>query len=131
MRSSEQHDRPDRGRPRRVTRKSELSPTRRRLVEDMQDLGFGRYKKLMVKDREPVLDPPPKRQRNRRLHGGNHDRGEAQLDDFLLKDAVLELFDEMDRLGNGVIAELMVRNGLPYDITIDEPPQAQGLAPVR
>lgn len=100
--------------------KSQLTPARQRLVEDMQRLGYGRYKKLVVCNGQPVLDPPPRRYRHRRLHGANQDRKEDVLPDFRLKDSILKLFEEMDRLGSGVIARLEVRDGLPYDMTIKE-----------
>ena len=40
--------------------KAALTPARRRLVELMQEVNYGRLEGLEVRDCEPVLDPPPR-----------------------------------------------------------------------
>ena len=45
--------------PRQAETKTSLTPARRRLVELMQEVNFGRIERLKVRDWEPVLDPPP------------------------------------------------------------------------
>lgn len=40
--------------------KSDLSAPRRRMVELMQELGFGRIETLLVRAGDPVLNPPPR-----------------------------------------------------------------------
>jgi len=42
-----------------VVTKAALSPARRRLVELMQEINYGRIERLEVRDGEPVFDPPP------------------------------------------------------------------------
>jgi len=101
--------------------KSDLSPARRRLVEGMQDLGFGRYKHLVVVNGDPLFNPAPRRYQDRRLTGPNRRRQEVQLADFVLKEQVVHLFEEFDALRNGVIAVLEVRDGLPYNMTLEKP----------
>ncbi len=86
----------------------------------MQKIGFGRIKYLVIVDGEPLLDPPPRTYQDRRLTGPNQRRREVGLDDFVLKEQVLILFDELHRIGNGVIARLEVRDGLPYGVTLEE-----------
>lgn len=44
-----------------VTTKASLTPARRRLLELMQEINFGRIEGLAVRGGEPVLDPPPAR----------------------------------------------------------------------
>jgi len=41
-----------------VVIKAALSPARRRLVELMQEINYGRIERLEVRDGEPVFDPP-------------------------------------------------------------------------
>jgi len=109
-------------RPKRVVRKLDLTPARRWLVENMQKIGFGRMKHLILVKGEPIVDLPPRVYRDRRLTGANMHRPEAELDDFLLKEQVITLFEEFDRIGSGVIAVLEVRDGLPYGMTMEERP---------
>ena len=109
------------GRPRRVVHKSDLSPQRRWLVEQMQKIGYGRIKHLVIVNGQPLTDPPPKMYRDHRLTGRNDKRPEARLPDFILKERIVKLFEEFDRIGNGVISRLEVRDGLPYGMTLEEP----------
>jgi len=111
-------------RPKRVVRKSDLTPARRWLVENMQEIGFGRIKQLVIGNGQPLKRPPPRMYRDHRLTGGNCRRREAQILDFILKDQVVHLFEEFDRIGNGVISSLEVRDGLPYGMTLEEPARA-------
>jgi hypothetical protein len=89
----------------------------------MQKIGYGRIKHLVVVNGQPLTDPPPRMYRDHRLTGHNSRRREARLPDFMLKEQVVKLFDEFDRIGNGVISRLEVRDGLPYGMTLEEPAQ--------
>ncbi|MBE3123872.1 MAG: hypothetical protein IMZ65_03635 [Planctomycetes bacterium] len=104
----------------RPLRKSHLSPGRRWLVDTMQQLGYGRIKHLTVVAGEPLVCPPPRLYRAYRLTGENDERAEADLEDFLLKEQVLRLFEVLDRLGTGVVQALDVRDGLPYGMILEE-----------
>jgi len=98
--------------------KSALSPARRWLVERMQRLNYGRIT-LIVAASEPVTDPPPRVYCRRRLSGPNRARQERGLEDFILKDQVLKLFEELDRIGSGIVT-IEVRDGLPSEVMTDE-----------
>ena len=102
-----------------VAVKSDLSEARRRLLELMQELDFGRIEALAVRAGQPVLDPPPRIVREHKFGGENGPRGERRLGDFTLKEQVLELFDEFDRLGEGVIDVLTVKHGLPFNMHVN------------
>ena len=102
-------------------RKSELSASRRWLVERMQQLGFGRIKHLVIANGEPVLNPPPRILRHRRFTGPNNSRREAKLENFALKRQVVNLLNELDAIGSGVITALDVRDGLPYGMSMEDP----------
>ena len=99
--------------------KSDLSVPRRRLVERMQELDFGRIEALAVRAGEPVLDPPPMIVREVKFGGQNGPRNERRLDDFTLKGQLVELFDELDRLGDGVIDVLTIKHGLPFNMHVN------------
>ena len=107
--------------PRLVVRKSDLTAARKWLVENMQKIGYGRFKQLVIVNGQPLTNPPPRMYRDQRLTGHNNHRREAQIPDFILKEQVVKLFEEFDRIDNGVISRLEVRDGLPYGMTLEEP----------
>jgi len=100
----------------RVVRKSQVSPARKWLIETMQRLGYGRIKHLIIVNREPITNPPPKICPRRKLFGPRHHPGTIPSDDFILREHVVNLFNELDTMVNGIIA-IDVRDGLPCDIT--------------
>lgn len=100
--------------------KATLSPQRKRLVETMQGINFGRVEGLVVRDGEPVLDPPPRVLREVKLCAENGPRPESELEDFVLKAQVRDLFAHFDALGSGTIRCLEVKHGLPFRMQIEE-----------
>ncbi|HYK91478.1 MAG TPA: hypothetical protein VE398_22095 [Acidobacteriota bacterium] len=107
--------------------KSDLSRPRQRLIEIMQRLNWGRIEQLVVRDGEPVLNARTRIIRNVRLGGREAARPELGKDDFLLKAPVIELFEHLDRLGNGRVMKIEIRSGLPADLVFEQP-EAEGLA---
>jgi hypothetical protein len=102
-----------------VTKKL-LSPKRRRLVELMQEIHFGRIERFLVVDAEPVLDPAPYVVREvlfGKTSGAHAKRG---LEDFALKEQVLELFTFFDHKRSFKAESLVVQNGLPLRMTVAE-----------
>jgi len=95
-----------------------LPPSTRRLIRLMQTLNFGRIDGLVVRDGQPVLDPPPEILREVKFGGENGPRPEATIEDFLLKSQVIEFIDQLSRLGDGIVESLEVRHGLPFRMTV-------------
>ena len=93
---------------------SSLSPARRRLVELMQNLNFGRVENLAVRAGEPVLDPPPNVVREHKFCSENGPHREAGRSDYPLKSQVRDLMSLLDEVGDGTIAVLTVKHGLPF-----------------
>jgi hypothetical protein len=104
---------------RRVVRKSQLSPSRRQLVEKMQDLGYGEIRQLVVIKGEPVVEPLPKIVRRHKLTSPRRRQVPPRSEDYILKEQVVNLFDDFDQMGNGVVAVIEVRDGLPCEITLE------------
>jgi len=98
-----------------------LPHSARRLIRLMQTLNFGRIDGLVVRGGQPVLDPPPEIIREVKFGGENGPRPEAAIEDFLLKSQVVEFFDQLSRLGDGIIESLEVKHGLPFRMTVREP----------
>ncbi len=101
-----------RGRP--DPTKGALSLGRRRLVELMHRINFGCIEQPNVRGGQPVFEPPPRIVREHKFVGENGPRDERAVADFALKAQIVELFDEIDRLHEGVIDLLMVKHGLPF-----------------
>jgi hypothetical protein len=99
--------------PTNVAKRS-LSQPRRRLLELMQQLNFGKIEGLQVRDREPVLDPLPRVVQEFKFGGENGPRPEAAASDFLLKSQHTELLEQFDRLGTGTVELIEVKHGLPF-----------------
>lgn len=100
--------------------KQELSPPRRRLIEQCQRINFGRLENLVVRRGEPVFDPPPRVVREIRFGAENGPRPETRKPDFILKTEVRDLFAQLEALGNGVVARLDIQRGLPFRMTVEE-----------
>ena len=105
---------------RREPSKSSLSPGRQLLVSRMQHLNFGRMEELLVKNGEPVFDPPPLVVREVKFCAENGVRPESTRQDFSLKMQVLELFAQMEAMGDGTISSLEVKHGLPFKMAVQE-----------
>ncbi|MCX5674887.1 MAG: hypothetical protein NTX87_07750 [Planctomycetota bacterium] len=103
-----------------VAVKRSLSPRRRALVELMQHINFGRVEGLVVRGGEPVFDPPPRVIRAVKMGGDNGGRPEMRLTNFELRQEVLELFEHIERLGDGVVRCIEVKHGLPFHMEIEE-----------
>ncbi len=103
-----------------VSHKSSLSPTRLRLLEEMQNLNFGRIEGLAVCNGEPVFDPAPRIIREIKFGGENGPRRELEVNDFALKVQVVELFTCLTNLGSGTVESLEIKHGLPFRMNLVE-----------
>jgi hypothetical protein len=90
-----------------------LSPARRRLLATLQDLNFGRIERLEVRGGEPVVDESLTAVREVKFGGDNAPRPEAALPDFVLKEQHLSLLALLDAVGDGTIAALTCKHGVP------------------
>lgn len=100
----------------------DLSPARQRLVAIMRDLRYGQIRDLRVVDGEPVFEPAPRLIRAVQLCGGNsllHRGGPGHR----IKPHILELMDEFDALGTGLVDTIKVQDGLPVHIQVALEPQ--------
>lgn len=100
--------------------KGGLSMSRRRLVELMQDINFGRLEGVHVRDAEPILDPSPGIVREIKFGGENGPRPELLADKFALKSQVVEMFAHFDRLRHCHVEALEIKHGLPFRMLIRE-----------
>jgi len=99
--------------------KKALSPARRQLLELMQRYNFCRIENLEVRSGAPVLDPAPSITQEIKIGADNGPRPELEKDDFLLRAPIIELFEHLDKVGDGRIAAIEVRHGLPFKLVIE------------
>jgi len=97
-----------------------LPPAGERLVRLMQELNFGQVRDLVIRDGEPVFDPPPRLVREVKFGGENGPRPEAAKGDFALKAQVRELLARLESLGDGIVECIEVKHGLPFRMTVEE-----------
>ncbi len=98
--------------------KGALSPARKRLVELMQELNFGRIEDLRIQDAEPVLDSASRVLREIALGRDNAPNPARTRSDFALKKEVVDLFAFFDRERSVTIEKLVVQAGLPVRMTV-------------
>lgn len=103
-----------------IATKADLTPAGARLVKLMQGINFGCIEMLVVRDGEPVLNPPPRVIREVKFGGDNGRRLEASLSGFVLKKDVVELLSQITNLGNATIRSIEIKHGLPFKMTIEE-----------
>lgn len=101
-----------------VPTKAALSAPRRRLLELLAGLNFGRVENLSVRGGDPAFDPPPRIVREVKFGGDNGPRPERDAADFLLKVQAVELFRHLDRLGDGTVQSIEVKHGLPFRMLV-------------
>ena len=98
--------------------KATLTPARRRLVEMMQEINYGRIDRFEVRAGEPVLDPSPQVVRQIVFGKKNGPNACRNQEEFALKKTVLELFEIFDRERSLSIQELVVSDGLPVRMSV-------------
>jgi hypothetical protein len=101
--------------------KKALSPARKQLLELMQRYNFCRIENLEVRVGVPVFDPAPRITQEIKIGADNNPRPELEKDDFLLRAPIIELFEHLDRVGNGRIAVIEVKHGLPCRLIVEQP----------
>ena len=105
--------------------KSSLSLPFRRLIELQQSICFGRITNLRVRGGEPVFDPPPHVIRSRKMGSPDNHRDELHLDDFWLKQPVIDLVETIQEIGDGEILSITVLHGLPHVVETSHALQSQ------
>ena len=101
--------------------KASLSPARRRLVEMMQEINYGRIERLKVENSEPVFDPRPKIVHQVVFGKDDAPNARRARHSFALKKQVAELFEFFDQAQWFLIQELVINDGLPVRMSITDP----------
>jgi len=101
--------------------KSSLSHSERRLVELLQSINFGRIEGLRVRGGLPAFAPAPRVIQLLKMGGQNGPREESNLEDFWLKQPIVDLLQTIRDIGDGEVLAIEVRHGLPFTVEIERP----------
>ncbi len=102
-------------------RQQDISRQRQRLLELMREIRYGRIENITILDGEPAFDPTTRVVREMLLGKKDKTRVALSMDDFELKIQMIELFEQFDRVQNGIIPLLKIQDGLPFQLHLEEP----------
>lgn len=100
--------------------KKALWPSQRSFLTLLQSINFGRIENLRIHNGQPQLIPKPRVLRSVRIGGLVGPRPEVKMDDFALKSQIVEMFEHFNQIGDGTIARLDIKDGLPCHLVIEE-----------
>jgi hypothetical protein len=100
-----------------ISTKSALSQPRQRAIKLFQSVPFGTIH-LTLQNGEPIFEPPPRVIETRKMGAQNGPRTESDLEDFCLKQQVIELFQTMDEIRDGVLS-ITLKHGLPLLVEVE------------
>ena len=96
----------------------DLSPSERRFLAAMREVGFGRFEYLQIRNGEIILDPSPVAVRDVKfgaeLTSSRHSNSEHRL-----KRQATEFFGYAREIVAGEIRTLEIRHGLPFSMEIE------------
>jgi len=101
--------------------RSSLNPGQRRIVEIVEALGFGVIEQLSVRGGLPCHDPEPRIVQAIKLDSEPERQPDRSDADLTLKKEFESLFDQLSRLGDGVVG-IEVRHSLPCRLVLERRP---------
>ncbi|NIA08027.1 MAG: hypothetical protein GWP14_10425 [Actinobacteria bacterium] len=99
-------------------KRTAIAPASRRLIEQMQRIRFGQIEDLMVRNGQPVFGPDTRIVRKHKIGGQNGPCRSVSPESLARNAKVIELFDCLSSLGNGLVRTLIVQDGLPHCLDI-------------
>lgn len=99
--------------------KRTLSPRRRQLLEVIERYDFCRIENLEVRGGEPVFDPLPRLAEEIKLGAKSASRPKLK-DDSSLPAPMVELLERLHCLGDGRVAVIETRHGLPFKVILEQ-----------
>ncbi len=97
----------------------QLSAPRQALVRLFQSVNYGHIEDLEVRAGEPAFCPAPRILIDLKLGTDQDPRPEERLDDFALRAEIVRLMDRLGELGDGTVAQIEVRAGIPRRMIIE------------
>jgi hypothetical protein len=103
----------------KLLRFSQLSSPRQKLVRMCQTVNYGQIQGVVVRDGEPIYEPPPVVVIDAKLYRDDGPRRELVLSDFVLRNDFCRLMARLDAAKNGMIQCIDVRAGLPRRLILE------------
>ena len=97
--------------------KRSLHPLQLELVKIIEGLWFGRIGRVHIHDGMPRFQPAPQIVQEIKLGSDAEPRGQRCSDDHTLKIEFERLFDQLNRLGDGIV-DVEVRHSLPFKLAV-------------
>jgi hypothetical protein len=94
-----------------------LDPAQLRLVEAIEELGFGRIEQIAVRDGRPWYVPATQTVQEIKLGSEIETHVERRATDLTLKSEFERLFNQLDRLHDGIV-DIEVRHGVPFRLIV-------------
>lgn len=101
-------------------RRQELSHERKRLLDVMRNMGYGRIENLTISSGEPVFDKSLRLVHEKLLGRKAKGRASPPESDFELKAQQIEVFECFDQMQDGFVPVLKVQDGLPFQLHLEE-----------
>ena len=101
-------------------RRQELSRDRRRLLDIMRGMGYGRIENLTIRTGEPVINKSLRLVHEKLLGKKVKSRILPPPADSELKAQQIELFACFDQMQDGLVPILKVQDGLPFQLQMEE-----------
>ena len=98
--------------------KSSLNPCQRQTVAIIEALGFGVIEHLAIREGVPCFEPEPRIVQTIKLDFGPERNPDSGLADLTLKKEFETLFDQLNRLGEGVV-DIEVRHSAPFRLILE------------
>ena len=97
--------------------KRSLDPVQLKLVETIEELGFGRIEQISIRDCKPCCEPATQIVQEIKLGSETEPRVEPSNADLTLKSEFERLFNQLDRLGDGLV-DIEIRHGVPFRLIV-------------
>jgi len=95
-----------------------LGPEHQQLVKERQSMNYGRIW-VVVRNGRLLMEMPFRLIREVKIGGENGRRPEANLEDFALKQEVVELLEHISRIDHATVC-IEIKRGLPFKLTVEE-----------
>jgi hypothetical protein len=97
--------------------KRSLDPVQLQLVEAIEELWFGRIEQISVRDGKPCYEPATQIVQEIKLESEIEPRVERTSSDLTLKSEFERLFNQLDRLRDGLV-DIEIRHGVPFRLIV-------------
>jgi hypothetical protein len=97
--------------------KRSLDPVQLKLVEAIEQLGFGRIEQISIRDGKPCCERETQIVQEIKLGSETEPRVEPSNADLTLKSGFEHLFNQLSQLRDGLV-DIEIRHGVPFRLIV-------------